>query len=435
MEGTFIYITTNEPVDGGVVILDSTGKKMKRVYDSVNGVRPEWWGAKGDGINDDLPAFTAMTAYLMNQSGSKQDFVQLSNAVYRLTNQWVIGQKFIDEDQTFKDILNNPTLDMNKFIISRRVNPISIKGTGASAIYLDFEPDKLTAGIYYAIQGDTRAKNSIESYSAELKDFGIYPKGYFNNGVPTNTINKYNGNKLVGIEFIYNVMVSVDKITFFGLREGVILNNSYFNNITNCTFRYCNRGFYTYQSHASTMSNCVFSFCNLGLEFHSGQLNLTNIYTSSCSVSMYFGWGSSSIIINSSYLESSVTGEAQIIIGENIGDPSYINSSSYVVNGIVFNALTVVANKPSGATGTSIILKDSARKVMINGGSLQSSNKVLTNPSNELIVQGVLGSFPIEANRRDADSNFKSITITDLKAPTGTLKQLYINDKGKIVIQ
>lgn len=62
IEGAFIYDSTDtSTTDDGAMTIVNSGRRFKRVYEGI--LKPEWFGAKGDGTTDDGPAFQAMLNY------------------------------------------------------------------------------------------------------------------------------------------------------------------------------------------------------------------------------------------------------------------------------------------------------------------------------------------------------------------------------------
>ena len=355
------------------------------------GIRPELFGAKGDGIADDTQALRDCYTYISKLKGYTNLTILLSG-IYRITDTWVLGTKFVDESDIFQNTAKAPSLNQVEFNSSRRIPLISIKGTGAAGIYADFESSTPKAVIYYCIQGDTRVPQSIELYNAQIAGVGIYPKGYFSKGIPTRAITA--NNNLFGIVSLNNTHLTIVNCTVIGMREGIVQNYSYFSNVSKCDIRHCQRGFYSYGCGSSKFNDSTIAFTGKAVEIRSSQFGLDGIYASSCSIGLHVAAGG----FNGSriYLESSNTGESQIIIGDNPGDQYY---TSGIVDNVVFTNLTVVANKPEGA-GNSLVMKDNARRVIILGGALQSSDKVFTNPLNELSILGVSGTFPTRNTKK-----------------------------------
>jgi hypothetical protein len=186
-----------------------------------------------------------------------------------------------------------------------------------------------------------------------------------------------------------DVFINVENLTFYGLKEGLLQNNSYFAQLNNLYFKFCDRGWFTYQSHACTINNMQAGFCNKAYEVRSSELSVTNMGTSFCPISLHVGAGSN--LFNGTYFESNNCGEAQIIVGDNPGDKYYVPGYSYYVDAVVMNVTTVVANKIDKTPGMALIMKENARRLYFNGGSIQSSNKQYTNANNKVYSQGMLG--------------------------------------------
>jgi len=400
--------------------------------DSITYIYPEQFGAKGDGIADDLPALNSCSNYATGLIGVKGVKIMLRK-IYRITDEWIIGTKCVNVSACFKNIFGDTSFSQVKYNLSRYVNNVSIIGDGSAGLYADFnDSTKLKAAIIYTLQGDTRAKQSLELYGTEISGFGIYTKGYFTNGIPNRYISSYNGNNQAGLVLLYNTGVVVKGITFFGFKEGLITNNSYFNNNINLRFDCCNRGYFTFESASSRVENTTFSRCNKAMEIRSSQMVLDNIYTTFCVVSLHLGTGSN--VFKGTYFEGWNTGEAQMIVGDNPEDLYYAVGRNGLVDGVDFSGLTIVANKADKTQGVSILMKETARRVNITGGSLASSDKVFKNSLSEIVEQGVWETFQHQQiYKRDADATFKIIKLPALAAPTGTKQLLYINDKGEII--
>ena len=100
--GLFYKYKGAAAVDSGVIISDAAGNKFKRQFDEAGAISPVWWGAKGDAIADDLPALKKATNYLGTSGGT----IDLKNKYYRITDTWILGERFIDEKNAYN---SNPT--------------------------------------------------------------------------------------------------------------------------------------------------------------------------------------------------------------------------------------------------------------------------------------------------------------------------------------
>ena len=408
--GLFFKYTGSEPIDSGVIISDASGKKFKRQFNDAGAVTPLWWGAKGDGIADDLPALNKATKFLKNAGGT----IDLKNKYYRITDTWVLGSKFIEEKYCY---YSNPTTSSHykhaKYMEAISKKPIKIIATGGYAgIYGDFESDSPKAIIYYNLYGDTRATPSAENYVAEISNIGIYAKGAFVNGKPKLANNasgfSYSSNQ-IGILALFTFQMLISNITCYGLKDGIVMNNSYFSKITTCYFKLCERGIYHIQSHGSIIDNPTAYFCKKGYEIRSSQISMNNINTEQCPLGLHIVNGSN--VVNGAYLESNRTGgKAQLIIGDDSGS---------ACEGVILSAVTTASTKPDGTVANGVLLKRTARTVIINGGAISGCER--DSSISTLLMTAVTGGHPGWVYERGADITSRNITATGAIAAKGSL--------------
>lgn len=110
--------------NGGTVLVDASGRRWKRVYDSNINVR--WFGAKGNGVTDDLTAIQLATSAVANITLDAGIYVIGSNYTLPRACSWtfengariyvkagvvvtILGKVFADEDQWIFDCADNPT--------------------------------------------------------------------------------------------------------------------------------------------------------------------------------------------------------------------------------------------------------------------------------------------------------------------------------------
>jgi hypothetical protein len=413
--GIFYKYAGNAAVDSGVIISDAAGNKFKRQFDESGSICPLWWGAKGDGIADDLPALNKATSYLKNAGGT----IDLKDKYYRITDTWVLGAKFIEEKYAY---YGNPTtssyFNKGKYIEAISKKPIKIIGTGYAGIYGDFSSPTPKAIIYYNLYGDTRAWPSAENYAAEIINIGIYGKGAFKNGKPVLANNNsgftYSNNQ-VGIVALFTFQMKISNITFYGLKDGIVMNNSYFSTIRTCYFKLCDRGIYHIQSHGSVIDNSTAYFCNKGYEIRSGQISMNNINTEQCKIGLHIINGSN--VVNGAYLESiGNSGVAQLIIGDDSGSEC---------EGVVLNAVTTAAVISQGVPATGVLLKRTARTVMINGGMI--TGYVRDSSVSTLLLSGVAGTHPSWAFERSGDVTAGNINAAGVVTAKGALSGSSLN--------
>jgi len=125
--------TYNATFPNGV---DSAALKM---LDPKKGIYPEIWGAVGDGKRDNTWALNECSKYIAGLKGVRNVTIYLSG-IYRITDTWTIGTKFVDLEYAFQYInFNTPTFSQVDYNLSRYKTNVSIVGTVGSGIYADFD--------------------------------------------------------------------------------------------------------------------------------------------------------------------------------------------------------------------------------------------------------------------------------------------------------
>lgn len=359
-------------------------------------LRPETYGAAGDCVKDDTSAIQECINYALSLKQCSNVTILLSS-VYRITRTLLFGNKFVEEVDALRFInVNSTKVNLQEYIFSRYAPTINIIGQGRAGLYADF-PDPLAykSAIYFSLNGDTRCQSSIELENVKISGIGLYAKGYFNsNGKPSRAA--IPENNMFGLTMLYNTSVTVTDCVAIGFKIGILENYSYFSEISNVTIRRCETGLFNYGSASSEVRRARFSDCKKALEIRASQFELNNVYTTNCPISLHVGAGS--VLGSNLYFESLNCGEAQLIIGDNIGDEFYLPGNNGLVDSTTFTMTTIVANKKrtpgvvgEDLVGVAIKMKDTARRLYLNGGSVQSSYKQFANSNNKIYCQGVLG--------------------------------------------
>lgn len=87
------------PDDGAMIIVDASGRRWKRVY--IGDFWVEWFGAKGDGIEDDQPAVVAATNAAIAAGGG---CIRFQAKRYRFASKWsIVGSKISVKGASGKD--------------------------------------------------------------------------------------------------------------------------------------------------------------------------------------------------------------------------------------------------------------------------------------------------------------------------------------------
>lgn len=362
------------------------------------------FGAKGDGVQDDLPAWDSAIAYLLSLPPYQTAELLVPAGVYRVTNTIVVGGNAIKASDCYTDA------PVNKYLKSTKLNAkqfqkgtlsasIKIVGSGTVSVYADFDDTlELKPVIAYQAAGDTRNMNSTRQFTAEISNIGIYGKGSFSKeGKPALRERPlYKKNNQLGILALYTPNLKLHQIHFWGLKEGMLLNNCGMYDIRNIKFEYCQRGLYEIQCHSSKLENIAAYFCDKGIEIRSNQLVMDVYYAHSCGIGLHVA--ASNNLFNSVYLESYLSGESQLIIGDTHQEPV---TGKRLVNGLVFNMLTIVAVKADKTIGTGISWKDNARRMRINGGEIQTCTfKYAPHQLARVRYEGVTGNLPAAISTR-----------------------------------
>ncbi|TMV53115.1 hypothetical protein FE783_00960 [Paenibacillus mesophilus] len=95
--GPFVYDSadTTSADNGGTVLVSSSGARFKRLFDGSLNVK--WFGAKGDGVNDDGPAIQSA----INAGGARCN-IYFPQGTYRITQSLVINQPEVTLYSDFK---------------------------------------------------------------------------------------------------------------------------------------------------------------------------------------------------------------------------------------------------------------------------------------------------------------------------------------------
>lgn len=425
--GSFYRYTGSLPQDSGVILCDAGGNKFRRIFDESYGVYPEWWGAKGDGITDDLNALNKAFNYLQKYPYYKGGTIILKDRTYRITDTWILGTKWVNEEDCFVGNLTTtaPSFNLINYIATLKKNPVKVIAPSGAAIYGDFTSSTLKAIVYYALYGDVRASDSKEKYIGEITNVGFYGKGSFINGKaelkPDNSNGYVYNTNQIGLLCLYNLQMKITNATFYGLKEGLVVNNSYFGKLSSPYFKLCQRGFYTIQSHGSLIDNPTAVYCKKSYEIRSGQMVINNINSEHSGIALHNTAGNN--VINGAYIESlnNSSLEGQLIIGDT-------NTTGEVCDGLIINALTIAASNVGGGNANGIVLRNSARRVSINGGVFPSVYITRVNSLTELMLTSCVAQPPVWAYKRDADITVKDLTVRgtissagNITAPTATI--------------
>lgn len=363
-EGGIFYSTDKVLVnDGGIILPKSNGGHWVRVNDEAKPVNPCWWGAKGDGATDDLTALNNAGKYCITNKRN----INLPSGIFRVTDTWVIGYKFLGEQDMFnRNFTQAPSYNSEAYINARFAQPISITGENNTVIWGDFKTTELKSVVYYGLIGGGNSRNRrLQPARHGLNYITIVSQENFKDGNYTNN-DDYAGSNQLGLcvprtpSFISNGMV------FYGMKVGLFGQDLYASNITNIRYKSCAHGAILLGHNASAMTNISFDRCNIGMYFSGAASTINNIWGNSCPVGLQIGgksstgedYGSGNLVINGAYFENDIidrTNVAQIIVGDDE------DSSDSEIRGLTIKGM-------SGTAGgrTFMILKN-VREVTMEG--------------------------------------------------------------------
>lgn len=384
--GMFVHVESGVTADKGVVFPRKSGGFWVRHFDKSKGVNPCWWGAKGDGVNDDLPALNAATNYCQEN----ETIMQFPSGVFRITGQWIIGGKTLSEEDLFSGKLTQASsFDMKQHQIARKSSPIIIRGSVNTCIYGDFNASKLTAIIYYNIQGNGSSNRPSSHLSThEFSNIGIYAQGHFNGMVPTPPASVNPENKQIGLVMLYCNNSKIDGCNFSGLKYGLVFKTSYFGSLQNCDFELCQTGLYTADYNANLIENIVGNFCKLLADINGSQIVVNNLNSEFCETTLAFK--GKNIVLNGVYCENTnlkLANNYQLIFGRSQSDRNYNPKST--TTGVVINAVTLTA----GGRDV-ILLEDDMKQLNINGANI-NGGIVTKKADHKIISQNMVGGFKV----------------------------------------
>lgn len=384
--GIFNFSTEKLLPDSGVVFPGRNGGVWVRSFNIAQGVNPCWWGARGDGVHDDLKAIDRATKYCLEN----ETILHFPSGVFRLTDQWVIGSKFIEGEDIFLSApwTGSKTFNNKAYGDSRRSSPVIVRGSINTCIYGDFDSKELKAIIYYGIKANGFSNNpSSRNYNHEFTNISVYGRGCFSGAAPKIPSQVNEKNNQIGLLVVSSDKVQINNCDFVGLKYGLFFNTSYWGSVSNTSFEVCSTGFFAVAYNANLIQNVYATFCNVGFDIIGNELCINSINSGRCEIALRIRGKYN--VINQIYFENSNLGanKYQLVLGRGKSDPSFGKASNST--GIIINACTITAHgRPS------ILLEEDMRDVYINGGQINGEIKSV-HSSNKITLKSVQGSYKL----------------------------------------
>jgi hypothetical protein len=385
--GLFVYQSYDKSPDYGIVFPRKAGGSWVRHYNIALGANPKWWGAKGDGINDDLEALNRATKYCLDNNV----ILQFPSGIFRITAQWLIGGRFFSNNELFKAApwSQLPSYVPNEHAKTRALNPLIIRGSGNTCIYGDFSAKELTPIVYYSIKGNGLPNRpSSHTFNHEFSNIAIYGRGLYNGkslAAPTSI--DFNNNQ-IGLYVVSSDKIKIENCDFIGLKYGLFINTSYWGSVSNTQFEYCQTGLFTIGYNANYLQNLFAQYCKVGFEINGDELAINSINGGHCETGLICK--GRYMVINQAYFENTnkaAGNNYQIIVGRGKKDRFYGKANRST--GIIFNAFTVTA---SGRNA--ILLDDDLDEVHFNGANINGPI-ISTNSRNKISLKTAVGSFKV----------------------------------------
>jgi len=347
-------------------------------------IRPEAFGAKCNGIADDIIPLEQCVEFCRKQPLPCQIVI---SGICRTTRSWFVPNKPYNDTSLFKQNLSNTNINkidnFQEFMNGKWCQSISIKFEPNAGIYADFDSGVV---VYYFMPQTISTKNSVNQANGNLENVSIYGKGSFVNGKFDASKSSFN-NKLIGLLTIFTGNLQFKKALFHGLNLGWLQNNNYFMDAAGARFSFCNLGVFSVQSPNASNRQFNTSFCKKGIELRSDLCKYENYYANFCNTGLHVTGSGNKFEL--CYLENPLTSDVQLIIGDDSTD-SIVGRN--LVEGNIFESLVIVSSKNSSPS-LGVWWKKSSRTMTINSGSLQSQY-FKYNPETRVEFKNVKGMLP-----------------------------------------
>jgi hypothetical protein len=217
--GVFVWSTPYAADDGATMIsLTGWGGCWKRLYSGALDVR--WFGAKGDGATNDLPAFDAATTRALETGAD----LRVPHGYYRVTGTWNIGPPEFDS----YDFIVSRTEPMSDAALNAHTinwnyckQGVVIRFEAGAFIVADFTPATPTPVVSYNFKGGSTPSGGM--YRVAVIGTGSFVGGKYV-APPENTPAPMN--KLIGIYAAANAKV-IEAPFLSGLQYGLVTSRCF----------------------------------------------------------------------------------------------------------------------------------------------------------------------------------------------------------------
>lgn len=309
------------------------------------------YGAVGDGVTDDTAAINAAIEAAI-EAGGGTVFFPKPELAYRVTEQIVVGHKWLNEEAIFSrsdpDVYypDDPSYDGAAHTLAGQTPPVGLAGDlGGSAIWGDFEAEEKTAIVYYGINS---AHSHINFGGGVIQDLVFLSKENIVNGAfvaepggPPEDTDLPEEQNQVGLAYPGSNSITITRCSVRDCRVGFLTNDSYWANVSSCRTWHCDFGFYCNQVNASTYYQLRADYSpSIGFTFSAQVLSLTSLNTTSCYQDLWLPYGEH-IDVNGTYFEEQNHQEGY---GFTVGDPDVEGDGTPAVRFSTFTSMHISRN-------------------------------------------------------------------------------------------
>lgn len=283
-------------------------------------VTPFMFGAIGDGVTDDLAAFTRCGNAAV-QAGVPI-IVPQPRVCYRLTGQWLLGQHYVDESELLdykKGIWRLPatSLDAGKFATAQGLPMVSIIGDNA-ILWFDFSASSETACIFYGIVSNPNKDNSDR---AKITGLIVRGQSAMTGSPPTATadasITAPGAAKQIGIATPGCLTINVDDNTVVGCKIGFLNVDHYWGSFYKNRASRCERGQILHGINALHVQQNKANYCSVrGYEVTGQEFEAQGLHTQECETDVWIPWALSAKVSGCYWENKTGSASAALIVGD-----------------------------------------------------------------------------------------------------------------------
>jgi hypothetical protein len=384
----------------GTFLQSGTGAQLRTIESKLRepGLSVLDFGCKGDGATDDTTCIrnTIAAAVAASATGGSTPYVYFpAPYIYRVTDQIVIGARFVSEDDVMGACDGNGTsctyypllasYSASGYATAVAAPLVSLIGQPGAIIWGNFTSGSgRKAILYYGAIADWTTTNYGVGKISGLIFVGneAYVGGVFT--PPSNPTNVASGVALPGTQhqvgvFIPNGMtLTLDNLVFRELDVGLLATDHYWTSIRDSKALHCNNGFVTFNANATVMSDLLaYNARQYGFRMSGQQWRATGINSEHSATDLYIPSGQY-FNIDGVYFENSVATDTNygIILGK---------SADATIKQVFYGDLKNMYVNRTPAGGHSLFAHNSF-KVIIQRSNLQSPNTVVMDSADSQVA-------------------------------------------------